>query len=174
MMAPPSNLTRLYYNGPTAKSHSTTTQYHQLRKLELQLMWWVIGLASPVDWGETGGSQSPASRTPLSRLPYVFVPLSLNSRPLLCFSCYHVNHPVWLPIEILKGSALALSKIKNCVVNRTTPHFPARSLKRHSFDTSLHHAAKSSLQCFVNYSRKKRAPRKVFHGWIFPHQTEKY
>ena len=92
-----------------------------------------------------GGSQSPASRTPLSRLPYLFVPLSPNSRPLLCFSRYHVNHAVWLPILI--GSALALSKIKNCVVNRTTSHSPARSLKRHSFNTSLHHAAKSSVFC---------------------------
>ena len=27
------NLTRLYYNGSAAKSHSTTTQYRQLRRL---------------------------------------------------------------------------------------------------------------------------------------------
>ena len=33
--APPSNLTRLYYNGSAAKSHSTTTQYRQLRRLGL-------------------------------------------------------------------------------------------------------------------------------------------
>ena len=33
VMAPPSNFTRLYYNGSTAKSHSTTTQYRQLRRL---------------------------------------------------------------------------------------------------------------------------------------------
>ena len=31
--APPSNLTRLYYNGSAAKSHSNTTQYRQLRRL---------------------------------------------------------------------------------------------------------------------------------------------
>ena len=31
--APPSNLTRLYYNGFAAKSHSTTTKYRQLRRL---------------------------------------------------------------------------------------------------------------------------------------------
>ena len=31
--APPSNLTRLYYNGSAAKSHSTITQYRQLRRL---------------------------------------------------------------------------------------------------------------------------------------------
>ena len=31
--APPSNLTRLYYNGSAAKSHSTTKQYRQLRRL---------------------------------------------------------------------------------------------------------------------------------------------
>ena len=29
----PSNLTRLYYDGSAAKSHSTTTQYRQLRRL---------------------------------------------------------------------------------------------------------------------------------------------
>ena len=33
MTASPSNLTRLYYNGSAAKSHSTTTQYRQLRRL---------------------------------------------------------------------------------------------------------------------------------------------
>ena len=33
--APPSNLTRLYYDGSAAKSHSTTTQYRQLRRLEM-------------------------------------------------------------------------------------------------------------------------------------------
>ena len=32
--APPSNFTRLYYNGSVAKSHSTTTQCRQLRRLE--------------------------------------------------------------------------------------------------------------------------------------------
>ena len=96
--------------------------------------------------GGTGGSQFPASRTPVSRLPYVFCPFVSRLPPFIVFLplCYHVNHAVWLPIQILIGSALALSKIENCVVNRTTPHFPARSLKRHSFDTSLHHAAKSS------------------------------
>ena len=31
--APPSNLTRLYYNDSAAKSHSTTTPYRQLRRL---------------------------------------------------------------------------------------------------------------------------------------------
>ena len=36
--------------------------------------------------GGTGGSQSPASRTPFFRLPCVFVPLSHDFRPLLCFS----------------------------------------------------------------------------------------
>ena len=44
--------------------------------------------------GGTVGSQSPASRTSFSRLPYFFVPLSPDSRPLLCFSRYHVNHAV--------------------------------------------------------------------------------
>ena len=39
--------------------------------------------------GGTAGSQSPASRTPFSRLPYFFVPLSPHSHPSLCFSHYH-------------------------------------------------------------------------------------
>ena len=34
--APPSNLTRLYYNGSAAKSHLTTIQYRQLRRLVLK------------------------------------------------------------------------------------------------------------------------------------------
>ena len=34
--APPSNLTRLYYNGSAAKSHLTTTQYRQLRRLKIK------------------------------------------------------------------------------------------------------------------------------------------
>ena len=33
--APPSNLTRLYYFGSAAKSHSTTTQYRLLRRLQI-------------------------------------------------------------------------------------------------------------------------------------------
>ena len=37
--APPSNLTRLYYNGSAAKSHSTNTQYRQLRRLRLGQLW---------------------------------------------------------------------------------------------------------------------------------------
>ena len=105
--------------------------------------------------GGEGGWQSPASRTPFSRTS---LSLCLPIPALYCVSParYHVNHAVWLPILI--GSALALSKIKNCVVNRTTPHSPTRSLKRHSFDTSLHHAGKSSdlLRIFPDHTEKYR------------------
>ena len=58
----------------------------------------------------TGGSWSPASRTPFSRLPSFFVPLSPDSRPLLCFSRYHVNYVVWNPILI--GSSIGLVQNK--------------------------------------------------------------
>ena len=75
-------------------------------------------------------------------------------------------------VHIVIGSALALSKIKNCVVNQTTLHSPAWSLKRHSLDTGLHHMAKSSVFSIVNYSHMGQAPRKIFHGRIFPHHTE--
>ena len=34
LAAPPSNLTRLYYNGSATKSHTTTTQYCQLGRLK--------------------------------------------------------------------------------------------------------------------------------------------
>ena len=73
----------------------------------------------------------------VSRLPpfIVFLPLSYKSRCLTAYS--DSNRGCFAQLA-------NLSKIKNCVVNRTTPPFPARSLKRHSFDTSLHHAAKSS------------------------------
>ena len=81
-----------------------------------------------------GGGQGGHNLSP----PVRFCPFVSRLPPFI------VNHAVWLPIQILIGSVLALSKIKHCVVNRTTSHFPARSLKRHSFDTSLHHAAKSS------------------------------
>ena len=37
-LAPPPNLIRLYYNGSAAKSHSTTTQYRQLRRLNLTVL----------------------------------------------------------------------------------------------------------------------------------------
>ena len=52
-------------------------------------------------------------------------------------------HTVWLPI--LMGSALALSKIKNCVETWTTPHSSAHPLEQHCFETSLHHEANSSV-----------------------------
>ena len=63
----------------------------------------------------------------------VFLPLSCKSRCLT-------------PYSNREGFCFVQNK-KNCVVNRTSSHSPARSLKRHSFDTSLHHAAKSSVFC---------------------------
>ena len=36
------------------------------------------------------------------------------------------------------------------------------------------YTTQQNLQCFVIYSRMEWARRKVFHGWIFPHHTEKY
>ena len=72
----------------------------------------------------------------VSRLPpfIVFLPLSCKSH---CLTSYSNREGVLWPSV----------RNKNCVVSRTTPHSPARSLKRHSFDTSLHHAAKSSVFC---------------------------
>ena len=72
----------------------------------------------------------------VSRLPpfIVFLPLPCKS---CCLTSYSNREGVLWPSL----------RNKNCVVSRTTPHSPARSLKRHSFDTSLHHAAKSSAFC---------------------------
>ena len=115
--------------------------------------------------GGAGGSQSTASRSPFSRLPYFFVPLSPDFRPLLCFSRYHVNPAVWLPILI--GSALALSKIKNCVVNRTTSHSPRDHWS--GIPSTQVNTTQQNPQRFVNYSPTERAPRTDF-----PHHIEKY
>ena len=41
--------------------------------------------------GGQGGSESPASRTTFSRLPYVCAPLPPDSRPSLCCSRLQVN-----------------------------------------------------------------------------------
>ena len=113
-----------------------------------------------------GGSQSPASHTPFSRLPPFIVVLLLSSKSR-CLTPYSDSNRECFGLVQNNNN----NKKNNCGVNRTTPHFPARSLKQHSFDTSLHHAAKSSLQCFVNHSRKERAPKKVFYRRIFPHHV---
>ena len=151
--------------------HDTGATFAPRRVHSGSLSWLYICLHDTPTKSHAGASRPGVSSFRLSASRREFTP---DSHPLLCFFRYHVNHAVLVPIESLIGSALALSKIKNCVVNRTTPQFPARSLRRYSLDTSLHHLAKFSLQCFVNYSRKERAPRKVFHGRIFLHQTEKY
>ena len=41
--------------------------------------------------GGQGGSESPASRTTFSRLPYFCAPLPPDSRPSLCYSRLQVN-----------------------------------------------------------------------------------
>ena len=81
----------------------------------------------------------PVPLCPLvSRLPpfIVLLPLSCKSRCLTLYS----NRECF-------GQLASLSKIKNCVVNRTTLHSPARSLKRHFFDPSLHQVVKSIVFC---------------------------
>ena len=44
--APPSNLTRLYYNGSAAKSRSTTTQYRQLRRLVPSMSYSILEIST--------------------------------------------------------------------------------------------------------------------------------
>ena len=106
---------------------------------------------------------------PILPPPVLFCPLVTRLTPFIVFLLYHVNHAVWLPI--LTGSALALSKIKNGFVNRTTSYSPARSLKRHSFDTTLHHTAKSSMFCELE-SYGSSSQEGLPYGRIFPHHTE--
>ena len=106
---------------------------------------------------------------PILPPPVLFRPLVTRLTPFIVFLLYHVNHAVWLPI--LTGSALALSKIKNGFVNRTTSYSPARSLKRHSFDTTLHHTAKSSMFCELE-SYGSSSQEGLPYGRIFAHHTE--
>ena len=115
---------------------------------------------NPLFRAGTGGSPSPASCT-------IFFLLSPDSRPLLCFFRYHVNHAVWLPVLIERECFGLVQNKKNCVVNRTTPHSPVWSLKRHSFDTSLHHAVKSSVFCKLQSYRSEPPGRSSMDG-CFP------
>ena len=54
---------------------------------------------------------------PVTVLPYFFVPLSPDSRPLLCFSCYHVNHAVLTPYSNRKCFGLVQNKKWCCKSN---------------------------------------------------------
>ena len=107
----------------------------------------------------------------ISCFPYFFVSLSPACHPLLCFSRYHVNHAVWLPI--LKGSALALSKIKKlcCKSNHSAPSnvIIEVTFLRHKFTPR----AKIFSVLWTTVVRSELRG-KVFHGQIFPHHTEKY
>ena len=108
-----------------------------------------------------------------------------NDLLLLLFSMKSLltaSHTVWLPI--LMGINFALSKTKNLVdvVKRTTPHSPARLLKQHSLDTSVHHAANSLARSdsqegrpctdFLLLHRKTPRPTNmVFHRIDFLHAS---
>ena len=54
--------------------------------------WYVVTKDNLVEeGGGTGGSESPASRTMFSHLPYFYAPLSPDSHPSLCCSRLQVN-----------------------------------------------------------------------------------
>ena len=74
---------------------------------------------------------------------------------------------LWKP-SILIGSVLALPKIKYCVVNWTTPHSPARSLKWHSFEHKF--TSRQNLQCFQLWTTVVRSdlPGRSSTDWFFP------
>ena len=71
---------------------NSSGEYAARRRLSQKtLPYLLVCRPQPLRGGGTGGWQPPASRTPFSRLPYLFVPLSPDSRPLLYFSRHHVN-----------------------------------------------------------------------------------
>ena len=53
--------------------------------------WYVVTKDNLVEEGGTGGSESPASRTMFSHLPYFYAPLSPDSHPSLCCSLLQVK-----------------------------------------------------------------------------------
>ena len=102
--------------------------------------------------------RSPASRTFLSlclltpALYCVFLLLSYKSGCLTPYSN--------------RGYFGLVQKKKKGVVDRTTPHFPARSLRRHSFDTSLHHAAIQCFQLWTTVVRSELPGRSSMDGFF--------
>ena len=107
------------------------------------MLFWITEL-----WG--GGGVT------ISRLPYPVLPPPVFFCPFvsrlslfIVFLPLSCKSPCLTPYSNMEcfGQLASLSKIKNCVVNRTTSHSPARLLKWHSFDISLHHAEKSSVFC---------------------------
>ena len=91
-----------------------------------------------------GGHNLPLP-VPRSSASVLFCPFVSRLPPFIVFLPLSCKSGCLTPYSNKECFGLVQNK-KNCVVNRTTPHSPARSLKRHSFDTILHHAAK--LQCF--------------------------
>ena len=91
---------------------------------------------------QSGGSQTHGSRY---RTLVLFCPFVSRLPPFIVFLLLSCKSRCLTPYSNME--CFGLSKMKIAVVNRTTSHSPARSLKRHSFDTTLHHAAKSSVFC---------------------------
>ena len=78
--------------------------------------------------------------------PVLFCPFVSRLPPFIVFLLLSCKSRCLTPYFNSECFGLVQNK-KNGVINRTTSHSPARSLKRHSFDTTLHHAAKSLMFC---------------------------
>ena len=109
--------------------------------LPWQQNFWTSTNRSPAKWGVT------ISRFPYPVFPPPFLDCPFVSRlpPFIVFLLLSCKSRCLTPYS--NRECFGLSRMKIGVVNRTTSHSPARSLKRHSFDTTLHHTAKSSMFC---------------------------
>ena len=93
---------------------------------------------------KVGGHNLPLP-VPVFPPPVLFCPFVSRLPPFIVFLLLSCKSRCLTPYS--NRECFGLSKMKNGVVNQTTSHSPARSLKRHSFHTTLHHAAKSSVFC---------------------------
>ena len=99
-----------------------------------------------VRWGGGGpGGHNLPLTVPRFPPPVFFCPFVSRFPPFIVFLPLPCKSRGLTPCS--NRDCFGFVQKKNCFVNRTTSHSTARSLKRHSFDTSLHHAAKSSVFC---------------------------
>ena len=117
---------------------------------------------------KVGGHNLPLP-VPVFPPPVLFCPFVSRLPPFIVFLLLSCKSRCLTPYS--NRECFGLSKMKNGVVNQTTSHSPARSLKRHSFDTTLHHTAKSSMFC-EQESYGSSSQEGLPYGRIFPHHTE--
>ena len=121
--------------------------------------------------GGTGGSQSPASRTPFSRLPYLFVFFVSRLPPFIVFLPLSCKPRCLTPYSKRECFGLVQNKKLCCKSNHPAPSnvIIEVAFLRHKFTPR----GKIFSVLWTTVVRSE-LPGKFFHGQSFPHHTEKY